>query len=430
MNWIEIIANLVEAILETQFFVRYFGCKECNKKRAIPYFFGGVVFGTACICNNIAFISEYEVFVVAVVLFVLTCTLLRGNLLEKLFIVQMNMIILLTSSMILTSVFDSVIAYNSEGYMETGYWRIVLLFLAKLVYFVVTELIIRNQIKEKEYVNNKIYIELNVVAFAMIFAYNSLLMFIYQNSLSEEIIRDARFVIFFLLIINIVVYILYINLTNSGINLLKEKMKAASYERRVNDVQAMKELSNQTRKINHDINKKLLNIKIMLSEGRIDDASRYLDEILEFSTTMKQVIVTDNSLIDAVINHHLEKCSEKNIVNSIKIECSINSNMEMDVAVMLANLLDNAIEATEKTLKKEVELQICIKNNYLCVEVSNTFDGNIRMDDNGLLTNKSDESMHGYGLSNVKDIVNKYDGIYNYETKDDKFCTQITLYLK
>lgn len=430
MNWLETGANFVEAVLETQFFARYFGIKDnYNKKIVIPLFII-IHFVAACIFNNITYISDMELFVMLLIRFSLIALLLQGRILEKLLIAQMDTIILQNSSILLTSIFDPIIVYDSEGYMEFGFWRIILLVLAKLIYFGVTELILRNQIKDKEYVSNKALLELNVVVFALLIAFSFLTEFIYQNSLSDKIINDVKLLFFFLIIVDIMIYVLFINLTNTNITLLKEQMKVASYKHRVNDVQAMKELSHQTAKINHDIKSKLVNIRVMIEKGQIEEAKNYLDETLEVNQCVKNIIVTENMMVDAVLNNHLDICEKKNIKSKVQFDCTINSDMETDVAVMLANLLDNAVEAAERTAEKKIEILINRKADYLCVLVKNSFDGIIKKQNGMLFTIKEDARHHGYGLINVKDIVDKYDGIYDYDVEAMEFLTKIMLYIK
>ena len=430
MNCLEIGANFIEAVLETQFFVRYFGSRNNYSKKIVSVLFVMIHFVAMSIFNNITYISDMELFVMLLLRFALIAFLLQGRLLEKLLIVQMDTIILQSSSILLTSLFDPIIAYDAEGYMKFGGWRIILLIMAKVIYVCATESILRNQVKDKEYVSNKAYLELNVVVFALLVAFSFLTAFIYQNSLSEKIINDAKLLFFFLIIVDVMIYVLFINLTNASISLLKEQMKAASYEHRVSDVQAMKELSHQTAKINHDIKNKFVNIRVMIETGQIEEAKRYLDETLKISLSTKNIIVTENMMIDAVLNHHLDVCEKKNINSKVQVDCAIEVHMETDVAVMLANLLDNAVEAAERTDEKEIEILIKRKSDYYCVLVKNSFDGILKRKNGKLFTIKDDERYHGYGLINVKDIVDKYDGIYQYDVEEREFCTKIILNIK
>lgn len=47
-----------------------------------------------------------------------------------------------------------------------------------------------------------------------------------------------------------------------------------------------------------------------------------------------------------------------------------------------------------------------------------------------LKTLKKDKKKHGFGLKNIKKIVDKYNGNIGMDIKDKKFITQITLILE
>ncbi|MBO5372799.1 MAG: GHKL domain-containing protein [Lachnospiraceae bacterium] len=325
---------------------------------------------------------------------------------------------------------DSIIVYDSKGYIEVGLWWIILLLLIKSIYIGVTELILHNQVKDKVYVSNKIYMKLNIVAFSLLIVFNFFRGFTYRNSLNDNIIHDVELLFFFLIISDITIYVLFINLANTRIRLMKEQMKAAAYEYRVSNVQAMKEMHHQSEKINHDIKSKLLNIRVMVEAGKIEEVKKYLDETLKVSMSVKKIVVTENLLLDAVLNHHLDICETKNINSKIEVNCVIEPHMETDVAVMMTNLLANAVEAAEKTNEKIIEILVSRKSDYLYVLVKNSFDGVLKKHNEKLLTIKDEKNLHGYGLINVKDIVRKYDGIYEYAVEDKEFCTKIMLYAK
>ncbi|MEG0823670.1 MAG: GHKL domain-containing protein, partial [Erysipelotrichaceae bacterium] len=64
---------------------------------------------------------------------------------------------------------------------------------------------------------------------------------------------------------------------------------------------------------------------------------------------------------------------------------------------------------------------VFIKNRVnLLVEVSNPFDGNIILDDNGNPTSINDE--HGFGTISIRTFSKKHKGSYDYNILDNIFC--------
>ena len=80
-----------------------------------------------------------------------------------------------------------------------------------------------------------------------------------------------------------------------------------------------------------------------------------------------------------------------------------------DITKILGVMLDNAIDATKKAKKKEINISLCSMKGNSCITVENTYLGNINKDKIGTgYTTKG--KGHGFGLQLTKDIIknNKY----------------------
>ena len=45
------------------------------------------------------------------------------------------------------------------------------------------------------------------------------------------------------------------------------------------------------------------------------------------------------------------------------------------------------------------------------------------------MTTKKDADLHGYGIENVKDIINRNYGLYEYTVKDGMFTTNVLMHV-
>ena len=82
---------------------------------------------------------------------------------------------------------------------------------------------------------------------------------------------------------------------------------------------------------------------------------------------------------------------------------------------MLANLLDNAIEAvSEIEIPDNRVIRLCMTSdpeaNFLYIE--NPSPHPVQIKDNRVLTTKKNTQEHGYGLQNIAAILRQYNGIY------------------
>jgi sensor histidine kinase regulating citrate/malate metabolism len=84
---------------------------------------------------------------------------------------------------------------------------------------------------------------------------------------------------------------------------------------------------------------------------------------------------------------------------------------------ILGNLFDNVLNALEKVERKIVYFQMVYEKGVINLCVRNSFDGAIKVNaDNQLLSLKKDKKeFHGLGIKSVIEIVEKYDGEFEYE---------------
>lgn len=85
-------------------------------------------------------------------------------------------------------------------------------------------------------------------------------------------------------------------------------------------------------------------------------------------------------------------------------------NMNSVITVILSNLLDNAIEASEKCDNKQIEVRVLLENSFF-FSIRNT-SLPVHIINNHITSTKSDRSLHGFGLENVKTLLVKHNGEY------------------
>lgn len=187
----------------------------------------------------------------------------------------------------------------------------------------------------------------------------------------------------------------------------------------------------KSRQIIHDMKNHLLVLRNMERAKRWDELHNYLEEIGRDIFDDSAKIRTGNTMADLILN------SKKKQANSQGIVFSIDSNMigaipftDRETISLLGNLLDNAIEACErmKSAEKWVNVRINRQHHLLYIEITNSIEEHPKEKDHRLVSHKSDKGMHGYGLKNVQQIVDKYDGTYSYQIKENSFLTSLSFF--
>lgn len=157
-----------------------------------------------------------------------------------------------------------------------------------------------------------------------------------------------------------------------------------------------------------------------------------LEDILAniFPKTLQEpVIETGHIVIDGLINSklHFTLANSIEVLSDIRVPKDIHIE-SIDLAVLLGNLLDNAIEGCLTVeSNRMIELKLVFEGNHLKVRIANTFDGIVNKQGQHLLTRKEDASIHGFGLKSVKRIVEKYHGFQRINSTQETFTVSIIL---
>ncbi len=195
------------------------------------------------------------------------------------------------------------------------------------------------------------------------------------------------------------------------------------------------EYSNLLRMYNHDFKNILLNIKDSIEMGDTEKAKQIISE---FDGNINNIMnynnkLSNNSLINALLNRLYEECSSRNIC--FDAECYIPNNIkitELELITIFNNLSSNAIEACIKQNNNEekwISFKSYIKDNNLIIYQSNSFNGHIKLRKDRLVTTKKNKKLHGVGVESIKHIVSSANGIAlikaDKENREFKFLIKL-----
>lgn len=406
-NAFELIANILEAAIIAQFFLRYFGLKNKNNK-ILKFIIMTIIYASVVtVCNMYIYFSVHEEYIIDITIFVFAIVLLKGRVLEKILLIFINSILLSTIGVLLMGAFGNFIVYDANGYPEFGVLRVALVVLAKVIYIICTELIIRNKIEDSQYVSNTVYLKLNAAMIITAVAELFLMDIVYMSAKSSSIV-SVYFVIVALVAVDAILYTLFVNLTNTSINLIKEEVKNAAYESEKKIIENMHEINKQTMIVRHDMKSKLTYIMFKLDEGDIKGAEKFISEELDVELSDVNIISTGNRIADAILNMHAETARKQEIPFRMNITGNLGMVNEMDITIILSNLLDYALELAGTS---DVP--------YAGVDVKDT--------DNGIMIraySSYGELKHNNGMLNVRNIADRYNGTFEFEHRDGR-CTAV-----
>lgn len=183
----------------------------------------------------------------------------------------------------------------------------------------------------------------------------------------------------------------------------------------------------ETRRIRHDMKNCLIAISGYLEVGEYQEAEQYISEYTGKIQKATGVINTGCPAIDAILTAKLQKADTVGAKLSYKIMLPENLLIDsIDLAAILANGLDNAIEAVSHLQgEKTIRLSIMPRQNYLTINILNPV--NQTVDVHHLRTTKENSIEHGYGLKNIRMIAEKYSGDVDIKSESTSFRLNLLL---
>ncbi|WP_455950756.1 sensor histidine kinase [Eubacterium sp.] len=208
----------------------------------------------------------------------------------------------------------------------------------------------------------------------------------------------------------------------------KESIIKQYLEEQVKQYEYLNEREKETKKFRHDIRGHLYFLNKLKQEGRDQEFEDYFQDIIGKVDDLGNNVNVGNDIVNAVLNKAYAEANNKNIKINVTghfpSQCDISA---YNLCTIFFNLLNNAIEAADKTMKREVWVVCQYTEKIIIIEIGNYYCNNNKLDKNKLMTTKSEKEYHGWGMKNVEDSVAECKGLMDIEIERDKFIVSITL---
>ena len=191
-----------------------------------------------------------------------------------------------------------------------------------------------------------------------------------------------------------------------------------------------KEKQSDAVRLRHDLKSHMLTIQGLMDRGEYDKAKKYFQEMTESGGIDTGWIATGSEIVDILLNAKKSVMDENNIQMDVSGAFGRLSQMDnSDCSVLIANLIDNAIEANAACRKdRYIKVRASENPGSLMLLVENPMSGEIRSDGDRLISTKTDsDTEHGIGTVNIKRVVEKYHGECQMKPCDGIFVVKVIL---
>lgn len=437
---IENAASLVECIIITGFTTLVLGYKNPRHKYLKYIIYTLAVFIDCIFLVNYLPPKIAETFpgiLQILISFIYALLFLQGTVFLKCYIsfISNYMIFLINIPVML--IFSGILnsSVHTTIYMQ-GFIRIVILVLTKVLYFLLTFVFYKwykHNLKHADFrLNNFEWFSMLLLS-AISFAIG---LYIFQTNINQ--FKPIVITVSSLAALAINALVLHCLLRSAKNRYKAEEIKFYQLEN-----QAMKtNLDNYIKqeaeisKIKHDMENVALTTTTLLQEHDYAKLEKHFSQIIN-DLQVTDILHTDikNVYLNAIIQQKYTKCKSK--IKNVNFTCAADETFRkkeeianidiIDLCTIIANLLDNAIEAYTECNDYDIRINLDYINNSYRIEISNTIKGSVLSGNKTLKTSKSDTKNHGIGIKSVKSRAEKYNGKTEFTEENGQFVARVWL---
>lgn len=361
--------------------------------------------------------------------FLFLISMFRISCLSALFHASLTTAIMALSELAVLTVVPN-IAYNFNQSFDYQKRLLFLTIFSKLLYFMIVFVLSHALSKQKESagMKRKEICLLLIVPLLTVWIVITFFYICYQYMLPEETYTMVLISSLFLLIINVVTWMIYGFLLHQNqqftVGLLqhqKESFLAEHY-------QILLRQNEEQRLLIHDMKSHLQSISLLNEQRETDKAGEYIRQLLSSAPLKSSTHYCDHQLLNAILCFYDKKCFDQGVSFHADIRHHAADFLsEKNLTSLFCNLLENAVEAAKDCEKGFIDLSLSDqdKTDFIVLKVTNSCLSDPFRNNAELHTTKRDTVKHGYGLKSIQKVVDTYHGDMQmyYESTD---CTMHT----
>lgn len=214
-------------------------------------------------------------------------------------------------------------------------------------------------------------------------------------------------------------------------NTEKQKWNETYLEAQAKHYEYLIKKEEETKKFRHDMRNHLRAIYDLADQNGKEELRGYVEHICGKFEVLDSTVTVGNATADAVISRFAEMFFQKNIEfrvsGHLPSDCFVDA---FDLCTIFSNILENAMEASEKCAGdfRKVKLQIRYDKDMIFILAENFFVEEIQQRAGVLKTTKRERTGHGYGIQNVIESAGNYTGRVEYIQNGNCFQIFVILY--
>lgn len=427
INLFEISINMLEEFIMLLCLTLYLGCRYDGIKRILGFLVSYAV--SFCIITWMNSIYVYEGFLGLIFIglyFLYALIFLKGDIYNKLFISGFINCVVYFIALCSTLCLSILLGDHFEKLYSMSYERIITVIIGKIVLIIACVFMLKYRFSYVGKRSNMILL-ICMPIIAVLSMVGIMQVFLKYNEAKAELLLATVGI----MLVNILTYYIFVKINK---DVERETALVVLQQRVDNDKKNARDIEELYSKVcgtHHDLLLHFSTVSRLLDEDP-DKARAYIKDVTHNQLdTIKTLIKTGNDCFDAIANAKIALCEKHRIVTRIYVKKdSLNGLSRDEIVTLFGNLLDNAIEASKDSTRKIIRLDVRADDGFLSILLKNTIDKSVLDANSELRTTKKEKAYHGFGVKNIKRIINKYNGFIDYYEEDGYFVCDIMLPVK
>ena len=250
-------------------------------------------------------------------------------------------------------------------------------------------------------------------------------MIVVFNDINDMNQANVLYAIAFGMVIMILfIYCLINDIVEREVALKEREIEYSQFRNQIELYNNMRTSLERQKERAHEFKNHIVCVDSLAKEKRYEELEQYISSIQESSYMIRDIIDTNNVIVNTILNEKYNEMMNKGIVFVFRVnDLSSLPIGDEDLVVLLSNLLNNGIEACEKCEgKKIIKIKFMIENDLAILSVKNTSPSKWIPNNEVYATTKcirKDE--HGIGIRNITNVIEKYNGTYSIKSMENEF---------
>lgn len=200
----------------------------------------------------------------------------------------------------------------------------------------------------------------------------------------------------------------------STINQLNEEYMAAQAKH----FEKVRESDLEMRRLRHDMNNHIICLNELYNGKKYGELGEYLKQLTNTVIEIQAPMRTGNEIVDAIVSEKEEDAKKWKVKIVVDGDFKGINLSAMSLCTILANLLDNAIEAAKAVKEEDRKIIVCARKtgSFWFLTIENNTASFVEISEE-MQTTKSNQREHGFGIGNVDREVKKCGGEFRLECR-------------